>query len=404
MEATARQADIVIVGAGLAGSSAAVMLGRTDHEIVLVDPHPGCRPDFRCEKFDPSQIRLLRRMGLAGLVLPLATRSRELWVARFGRLIDRMPVDQYGILYQDLVNAVRAGVPDQVAQLSGTVAGIEPGDNRQIVTLLNGDRIDTRLVVLANGLNWALRRSLGITCEMLSPAHSTTIGFDIAPLDRSRFPFESLTYYGEHPGDRTAYLTLFRLGQGMRANLMTYRAADDPWLRDFRDDPEATLQRLMPGLAALIGRFSITPSIRVRPADLYAAGHVERPGIVLVGDAFATSCPAAGTGTNKVLTDVERLCAVHVPRWLATPGMDQQKIASFYADPEKQAADLHSLHAAYELKSLSIAEGLIWRMRRAGRFWGRLLKGLLRRSLAWPGASPTTADGIGQGDAARLRK
>lgn len=69
----ARSADIVIVGGGLAGASAAVMLGRTDHDVLLIDPHDPPRPDFRCEKFDPSQIRLLRRMGLDGLVLPAAT-------------------------------------------------------------------------------------------------------------------------------------------------------------------------------------------------------------------------------------------------------------------------------------------------------------------------------------------
>ena len=45
-----------------------------------------------------------------------------------------------------------------------------------------------------------------------------------------------------------------------------------------------------------------------------------KAGVVLIGDAFATSCPAAGTGARKVLTDVERLCNVYVPKWLATPG------------------------------------------------------------------------------------
>ena len=60
---------------------------------------------------------------------------------------------------------------------------------------------------------------------------------------------------------------------------------------------------------------------------------------MLVGDAFATSCPAAGTGARKVLVDVERLCNVHIPRWLATPGMGEAKIAAFYDDPVKQACD-----------------------------------------------------------------
>jgi 2-polyprenyl-6-methoxyphenol hydroxylase-like FAD-dependent oxidoreductase len=38
-----------------------------------------------------------------------------------------------------------------------------------------------------------------------------------------------------------------------------------------------------------------------------------QPGLVLVGDAFSTSCRAAGTGCDKVFTDVERLCNVYIP-------------------------------------------------------------------------------------------
>ena len=79
---------------------------------------------------------------------------------------------------------------------------------------------------------------------------------------------------------------------------------------------------------------------------------------MLVGDAFATSCPAAGTGTSKVFTDVERLCNVHIPRWLASDGMGVDKIAAFYDDPVKRACDRHSADKAFNLRSLSIEPGL----------------------------------------------
>ena len=36
-----------------------------------------------------------------------------------------------------------------------------------------------------------------------------------------------------------AYLTLFPIGGTMRANLAIYRNMDDPWLRQFRQAPEA---------------------------------------------------------------------------------------------------------------------------------------------------------------------
>ena len=99
----------------------------------------------------------------------------------------------------------------------------------------------------------------------------------------------------------------------------------------------------------------------------------------MVGDAFSTSCPAAGTGSGKVLTDVERLCNVHIPAWLATDGMGAEKIAAFYADPAKRAYDAVSLARAFDLRSLSIDPAFKWRVRRWARFLVRFTLGRLRQ-------------------------
>jgi 2-polyprenyl-6-methoxyphenol hydroxylase-like FAD-dependent oxidoreductase len=104
--------------------------------------------------------------------------------------------------------------------------------------------------------------------------------------------------------------------------------------------------------------------VQIRPADLYVTTGLRRAGIVLVGDAFATSCPAAGTGTGKVFNDVERLCNVHVPRWLATQGMGTEKIAAFYDDPVKTAYDEHSAEKAFDLRALTIDPSLVWSAQR----------------------------------------
>lgn len=373
-----RQTDILIAGAGLAGSTAAAMLARAGYDVVLVDPHPVYPPDFRCEKLDQSQIEILKKTGLAGAVLAVATPNRNLWIARFGHLVEKLKGAQCGIFYDTMVNAVRGEVPP-AAFIAAKVASIKTGPERQSVTLSTGEQISARLLVIANGLNIGLRHQIGIERKILSEAHSISIGFDLKPAGDAPFAFSALTYYPERSDSRMAYLTLFPIGQATRANLFVYRDMRDPWLARFRDAPEQTLRTMIPKLETLTGPFEIEGPVKIRPVDLYVSEGYRQAGVVLVGDAFATSCPAAGTGAGKALMDVERLCNVHIPQWLATPGMGAEKIAAFYDDPVKRAYDAWCNKKAFGLKSFSIGRGPLRTAERWAKFALQWLKGAVRR-------------------------
>jgi 2-polyprenyl-6-methoxyphenol hydroxylase-like FAD-dependent oxidoreductase len=386
-----RHTDIVIAGGGLAGSTAAAMLARDGFSVVLVDPHTVYPPDLRCEKLDGPQVGVLWRTGLADAVLRAGTFDGECWIARFGRVIEKRGGDQYGILYDTLVNTIRAEIPASAQIVNAKVTAVANSPDRQLVMLSTGEEISARLVVMASGLNVGLGHALGMTREDVSKCHSITIAFDLKPVGRSQFDFPALTYYGERPADRVAYITLFPIGSAMRANFMVYRDMNDPWLSEMRHQPDATLFSTMPGLRKLTGDAEVVGPVKIRPADLYVThGHVQ-PGVVLVGDAFGTSCPAAGTGTSKVFTDVERLCNVYVPQWFATGGMGADKIAAYYADPVKNACDRYSFDKAYTLRSMSIDEGLAWQARRWIRFLGRLAVGAIRRIAAPAPVRPDAA-------------
>jgi 2-polyprenyl-6-methoxyphenol hydroxylase-like FAD-dependent oxidoreductase len=372
-EVQLRHTDVVIAGGGLAGSLAAAMLGRAGIDAVLVDPHPVYPPDFRCEKLDGVQLQTLRLTGLADAVLRAATPYHECSVARLGYPVGKRRGGERGILYDTLVNTVRAQIPNRNEFIHAKITGISTSPERQAVRLSGGEEISARLVVLATGLNIGVREKLGVSREVISPNHSISIGFDVKPSDRDAFPFHSLTYFAEQTADRMAYITLFPIGGTMRANLFGYRDLHDPWLRQFREAPQETLFAMWPGLRPLMGDFAVPGFVKMRPVDLYITKGHRQAGVVLVGDAFATSCPAAGTGARKVLVDVERLCNVHIPRWLATPGMAEAKIAAFYDDPVKQACDALSVRKAFRLRSESIDAALCWNALRWAKFaanWG----------------------------------
>jgi 2-polyprenyl-6-methoxyphenol hydroxylase-like FAD-dependent oxidoreductase len=389
--------DIAIVGGGLAGSLASAMLGRAGIDCALIDPHDTYPNDFRCEKLDGPQVAILRKTGLADAVLRQATFDGACWVARRGRVIDKRPSDQQGIFYTRLVNTIRGEIPSAVPFIKATARTISAGADCQTVTLAGGDTVEARLVVLANGLSVSLCDSLSLKRDVISPCHSVSIGFNIEPRGRQTFDFPALTYYAERPSDKTALITFFPIGAAMRANLFVYRDFSDPWLKQMRDDPQATLLALMPGLRPLLGDFAVEGRIQIRPIDLYVTSAHRRAGVVLVGDAFATSCPAAGTGARKVLNDIERLCNHHVPQWLETPGMAEAKIAAFYDDPVKRECDAFSAAKAVQLKASSLDASLAGQAHRLAKFALQAGRGGLRAMLSGsesiePAAAPRGID------------
>jgi len=365
-----RETDIAIAGAGLAGSLAAVMLGRAGHAVTLIDPFERCRPDFRCEKLEEPHVDTLRGAGVLDEVLTAARRYENIWVARLGRLAEVKPIVEHGVEYSALVNRLRDLVPRDVTYVPGKVSGLSVTPERQTLTLTSGEEISARLVIGANGVMADL---IGARRE-ISRCHSVSIGFDV---DNASWPFDALTYFGEEPVQRVAYLTLFPLATGGRANLFVYRELNDPWIKRLRGNPAAVIAETLPGLAEFTGLLRINGPLKIRPVDLVATDDLLQPGVALIGDAFSTACPVSGTGAAKALLDAERLCNVYVPQWLASAGMSVEKIAQFYNDPRKRESDAHSFRTSIFAKRAALGQGLLWTAFRWGYYAGAQARNLL---------------------------
>ena len=94
--------------------------------------------------------------------------------------------------------------------------------------------------------------------------------------------------------------------------------------------------------------------------------------------AYSTSCPAAGTGANKVLTDVQRLCSTYVPAWLSKETIDAADVADFYADPVKVQCESDSLQKALWLHRVSTGTSMGLRSWRGARFVAQSALGRMR--------------------------
>lgn len=374
--------DVAIVGAGAAGASLALVLARQGVKTALIDPRPPREHDFRAEKLTPAQSDMVSRLGLEPVLRPVMTFEPEVWIARRGRLVEKQPSGNFNYRYPDLIRALRDAVDAEapIDFFRERAANIAASGDRQEIVLGDGRLVAARLAVLATGVGAGFGQNLGFRPKLIFARHSVSVGFDIAPAGRPRFDFPALTYYSDKSSHLFAYLSLFPIDAAMRGNLFVYRPADDPWLERMENSPEQALRDIMPGLARLTGDFTIPEAPAFRPVDLYRMENVDRPGVVLIGDSFGTACPASGSGLDKVFSDVLRLAA-HLPAWLETPGMGAEKIARFYADPEKRAADASSLSRSRGVREMSIAPGLRWRLRRDASFLAQSARGGLRAAL-----------------------
>jgi 2-polyprenyl-6-methoxyphenol hydroxylase-like FAD-dependent oxidoreductase len=367
--------DVVIVGGGLSGTLAAVLLGRAGYDVTVVDRHREYPPEFRAEQLVGSQADALRRLGVFEALVASVPRIDHAIAARRGRVIERVHVPHYGLRYEAMVRAARGQLPPPVEFLVGQVLDVETSPARQRVRLSGGAAIDCRVVVLATGPGNGLCRRLGIGRRVVRDDHSLAIGFDIVASSDSASGESVLVHYGEAIRDRIDYVSVFPLGPMLRANLFAYRDIHEPWTRSFRQQPRETLCHAMPGLRRFLGDFRVSGKVEIRTNHLNAADGYRRDGLVLIGDAFQTSCPAAGTGIGRLLTDVDRLCNEHLPRWLAAGDASAGRVAQFYDDPVKRACDAEAVRIAEYRRSITTDASLSWRLHRAGVHAYRLVRG-----------------------------
>lgn len=369
------QTDIAIVGGGIAGSTAAVLLQNAGIKAILIDPHAVFPKDFRCEKFNRDQMEMLERVGISDNIYSACTPIEDIWIARQGRLVNKMHYPHYGFSYETAINSIRAYLEETEKLFLGKVKSIQSCKTGNRLILADGSQIEAKLVIMANGLNPALRKQLNISQTMLSKHHEMAIGFDIAPIEGNKFEFDSFTFWPQRVSEKLAYFTAFKSGNSFRVNTFGYWDKDDDFMEAIKQRPEQALASLMPSLEKLIGKFKVEGRVHIRPVDIYQNHPEKCDGIVFVGDAYSTSCPGAGTGTSKAVIDVEILCSKYIPKWLVENRFDAGALCEFYQDETKRQSDASSLHEAYFLKSLSLEKSFIWGARRWMRYFYHLGKG-----------------------------
>lgn len=318
------RADIVIAGAGPAGSVAALLAAQAGFATVLVDARPpGAAPvhDLRNYAIVLGSWRLLQGLGLGpafegrseplhGLeahdslsgLLPAPFRvlfeDNDLGARAPGETLGRMI--EASVL-QDVLDTAAAREPGLTVARGVKVTGRTAlGHGAVEITISDGARITAPLLVAADGVNSSLRALAGIR----------TLGWDYdqtvlaAHVGLSR-PHQGIARQRFTPQGPFALLPL----QGDRANIAWYlpRAA----ARALTEAPRAEVEaELNARFGDFQGAMTLETDVQAFELRLVHAERLIAPRMALIGDAVRRLSPIAGQGLNSGLKDAAALIEV----------------------------------------------------------------------------------------------
>jgi len=354
----ALDADVVIVGGAVAGSSLANALGSRGVSTLLIEKVTREVHSTRGDLLHPPTLRLLDAWGVLDALhadgtlriteLAVSHRRRGI-LARFPlRATDDGPAGRTIAIPHDRIEAVlyacaerwpsvrtrRGVVTGVVRDAAGRVQGVRlraAGDEHEV-------EVRSRMVVACDGAMSGIRRSVGINAEAEPYAHEQVI---VACDGQSELP-AALHWYLDDIGaltvvsrPRAQCRILLTLPLGARGDLLK---EPDPALHDY-----------------VASRFPMLSQLRIEKvnAHVYRLGrHVAEsfwsPGVALVGDAAHATHPAGASGMSLAVTGAARLAESVAPPLLCGASDSDVDAALMAYDAERRPAASRAVEANHQ--------------------------------------------------------
>ena len=372
-----QDADIIVVGGGLAGLASAVSLAREGLDVIhLAPPAP---PDRRTSALMMPSVDFLRRVGLvddpASIGHPLTAIRIVDATPRLIRapetLFDAqevgLPAFGWNFANAKLLERFRGAAPASLATRNLAVTGYAPDENLGALTLADGSRLRAPLIVGADGKKSLIRAASGIPCR----EHHFKEGALVCDLDLTR-PIGGTSIEFHYP---RGPFTLVPAG-GKRANLVWID--DEKILRDTQaQGEEALLAAIHERAQRLFGAMSLASPSFVFPLSTLTVDFAGKSGVALVGESAHAFPPIGAQGLNLGLRDVADLVAAvrasdrSEPRW-------GHAVSTDYA--ARRAGDLARTGSMVDALFRSLlGEMLPSQALRAGGLWALKLMPPLRR-------------------------
>ncbi|MGH3930498.1 MAG: FAD-dependent oxidoreductase, partial [Pseudonocardiaceae bacterium] len=213
--------DVVVIGAGIAGSALATVLARDGYEVLIIERQASYRDKVRGEAMMPWGVGEMLHLGLEEAFLA-AGGCYERRVVLYDEVRSPAEAEEITGRYDQLLPGVPGlldvGHPDACTTLSraASVAGatvvrgvgnvtIEKGGTQHVRYAHNNleHNVSARLIVGADGRTSTVRRQLGITLAETTPrtmgGGMLIDGFDSWPADQTAIGTEGDLHYTLFP-------------------------------------------------------------------------------------------------------------------------------------------------------------------------------------------------------------
>ncbi|MGI5472179.1 FAD-dependent oxidoreductase [Streptomyces sp. CA-132043] len=307
--------DVLVSGAGIAGSALAYWLRKAGFSVTVVERAPAPRPGGQTVDLRGAGRDVMTRMGLLEQARALSVDQRGLaYVNSAGRTTARMPADSFGgegivseieILRGDLGRLLyEATLPDTEYLFDDTVTGLAQDATGVTVTFEKAESRRFGLVVGADGLHSVVRAlAFGPESRCVRPLDLYTAWFTVTDAD-DELALDGWYRMHNAPGGLVASARPGRLpgeikaGLSFRAKQLSYDRRDtseqqDLIARRFADAGWEVPRLLRAMRAAPDFFFDSMGQVRL---DQWSRGRV-----ALLGDAGYCPSPLTGLGTSLAL-------------------------------------------------------------------------------------------------------
>ena len=307
-----RDFDITIVGGGHSGLFLAGALAGQGWRLALVDPQPPVPPDGPPDGRNLALVRSTRevaeRYGLWSALAPLAcpveaVRVRErpggARLATDMQELDGRPFAygiEHGALRRALAEAL-AGLEHRPSFFQSRLEGLARDPDVRLLTLSDGRRLATRLVVGADGRGSRLRGLAGIRLDAWSYGQAA-IGFVVA----HERPHHHTVHEWLRPRGPLALLPL----PGRRSGI-TWVEPEHAARALVAEGEDALLRRLAEETDHILGEMRLASAVGSWPLGAQHARRYVAPRLALIGDAAHGVHPIHAQGFNMAVADIAEL-------------------------------------------------------------------------------------------------